>query len=140
MACPANTNSSAGSASQLGCRCSASYACSYKKLITAVVTLNTTTVSDFNSNANGVRTRFIASVAAAAGVSTMQVTIVSVQMHLGRRLLTERMQVIDVYTHIEGATRLTRVSHHMARRGMLVENTEWSVEHTVRASFILPPL
>jgi hypothetical protein len=129
-ACPSNTNSTEGSSSQLGCRCLAGYVCSYKKLIMAVVTLNSTTVADFNANVNGVQTTFIASVAASAGLSSAQVTIVSVKPHgAGRRLLSE---LVDVYTHIEGAMHLTQLSQHMARRGMLVESSDWTVAHTAR--------
>jgi hypothetical protein len=90
--------------------------CSYKKLISALITLNDTTVEDFNANVGGVQTSFLANVAAAAGVSPAQVVIVSVMP--GRRSL------VDVVTRIEGA-------HHLAtnRRGLSVQ--EWAIAHTV---------
>jgi hypothetical protein len=80
-----------------------------------VVTLNSTTVSDFNDNTNGIKTTFIASVAAAAGVSLAQVIIISVEPYytVARRLLST---MINVVTRIEGA-------QHMAqRRGLLSPN------------------
>jgi hypothetical protein len=112
----------------------AGYVCSYKKLISAMVTLNATTVSDFNANVNGVQTRFITSVAAAAGVLTTQVTIVSVQLHAGggRRLLSSEDTKIDVYTRIDGARHLTDLQKHMTARRLLVDDHTWTAGHTVR--------
>ena len=133
--CPVHTQSEAGSSSQLGCRCVAGYVCSYKKLISAIVTLNATSVSDFNANVNGVQTRFVTSVAAAAGVSTTQVTIVSVQVHAssGRRLLSSDDAIkIDVYTRIDGAKHLTDLPKHMSARRLLVHDHTWTAAHTVR--------
>ena len=137
--CPSNTNSLAGSSSQLGCRCAAGYVCSYKKLISAVVTLNSTTVADFNNNVNGIKTTFIASVAAAAGVSSAQVIIISVQPFVApvRRLLSDTSTMINVVTRIEGAQHMASLSQHMQRRGLLPpDHDEWSIAHSVRPQFI----
>jgi hypothetical protein len=72
-------------------------------------------------------------------VSPQQVTIVSVQLHTGgRRLLFAKYELIDVHLRVEGAMRLRQLTSHLSRRGMLVESTEWSVAHSVRASLLLP--
>jgi hypothetical protein len=85
------------------------------------MTLNSTTVSNFNDNTNGIKTTFIASVAAAAGVSLAQVIIISVEPYytVARRLLST---MINVVTRIEGAQQKTQ------RRSLLSpDHNEWSV-------------
>ncbi len=93
--CPMNTKSAAGSYSRLNCKCNPGYSCTYYKRIQAIVSLNAT-VYDFNNNIDGVRTAFIAAIAAAANVTTNKVTINGVVARVGggsRRLLsiTHRM-------------------------------------------------
>ena len=65
--CPANTKSSQGATSAISCVCQAGYACSYTKRISATVTLNTTQ-ANFNGDIGGVKSSFLAAIAAAAGV------------------------------------------------------------------------
>ncbi len=69
-----HTTSAAGSYSRLNCRCTPGYSCTYYKRIQAIVTLNAT-VSDFNNDVGGIKTAFIAGMAAAANVTTNFVTI-----------------------------------------------------------------
>jgi hypothetical protein len=69
-----HTTSTQGSYSRLNCKCTPGYSCTYYKRIQAIVTLNAT-VYDFNNNIGGVRTNFIAAMAAAANVTTNHVTI-----------------------------------------------------------------
>jgi hypothetical protein len=69
-----HTTSAAGSYSRLNCRCTPGYSCTYYKRIQAIITLNSTAY-DFNNNVGGVRTAFIAAMAAAANVSTQYVSI-----------------------------------------------------------------
>lgn len=95
--CPTNTKSAAGSYSRLNCKCNPGFSCTYYKRIQAIVSLNAT-VYDFNNNVGGVRTSFIAAIAAAANVSTNKVTINGVMARTGggarRRMLSipSRMQ------------------------------------------------
>jgi hypothetical protein len=83
-----HTSSVVGGTSQLNCICLAGYGCSYTKRITATVTLNNTNVENFNTDIGGVKSSFLAAIAAAAGVPVNQITIISVGAHGGgRRLL-----------------------------------------------------
>jgi hypothetical protein len=90
-ACPANTNSSAGASSQLGCWCQNGFACKYTKKISATVTLNVS-LADWDANRNNVKTAFIAAVAAGAGVDPTKIFIGSVVNRTpptgGRRLFS----------------------------------------------------
>jgi len=131
-ACPGHTDSVAGTSSQLGCRCHPGYVCAYTKRISAVVTLNATTVADFNADVDGIQTNFISSIAAAAGVPTWQITIVSVQVHGSARRLLASDSMIDVYAKVDGARYLKNLDHHI-RRELLVGHA-WTVAHTVQAS------
>ena len=90
QACPVHTGSLPGTATALGCGCRAGFTCKYTKRITAVVVLNHTSVSGFNADTDGVRSSFLAAIAAAAGVPVSQITILGVSPHVGgggRRLL-----------------------------------------------------
>jgi hypothetical protein len=84
--CPLHTTSSAGAYSRVNCRCDPGYQCTYYKQIQAVVTLNAT-LWEFNNDIGGVRTAFIAAMAAAAGVQPSQVTINGVVIRNRRRNL-----------------------------------------------------
>ena len=88
-----STTSASGSYSRLNCKCDPGYSCTYYKRIQAIVTLNAT-VYDFNNNVKGVRTAFIAAMAAAANVSTQHVSINGVVARTApagsRRLLSVR--------------------------------------------------
>ena len=136
--CPANTVSSAGSSSLLHCRCEAGYKCSYTKKITAVVTLNTT-VSSFNDLNNPIRIAFISAVAAAAGVSTSQVTIGNVVTKTpGTRRLLSSDDFIDVHTTIEGATRLHQLAVHLAgHSATLHQGHTWQEAHMISSHAVL---
>lgn len=86
-----HTKSAIGSYSRLNCRCDPGYSCAYYKQIQAIVTLNST-LADFNNNVDGVRTAFLAAMAAAANVTTDHVTINGVSSRTpglqARRLLS----------------------------------------------------
>jgi hypothetical protein len=90
-ACPMHTTSTTGSYSRLNCRCDPGYSCAYYKQIQAIVTLNAT-LSDFNNDVGGVKTAFLAAMAAAANVTADHVTINGVMSSApsaqGRRLLS----------------------------------------------------
>jgi hypothetical protein len=83
-ACPANTASVAGAGNPLGCTCIPGFLCAYTKRINAVVKLNST-LTNFQNDVGGVKTQFIASVAAAAGVPISKITIISAVAHTGAR-------------------------------------------------------
>ena len=88
LACPVNTNSSAGAANLLGCICNPGFVCGYYKTITVTFTVANVSLADFTRDADGVQTRFLASVAAAAGVDVASVSLVSaVAAPTARRLL-----------------------------------------------------
>jgi hypothetical protein len=134
--CPANTNSVAGTSSQLGCRCLAGFVCSYTKRITAVVTLNATSVADFNNNVNNVRTNFLNSLSLAAGVPVSKITIVLVKDHVpggSRRLLSLSEGLIDVFAHMEDAKHLASLRRHIHRDLSLVQHA-WAPAHKVTVS------
>ena len=132
QACPPNTNSVAGTSSQLGCRCLAGFVCSYTKRITAVVTLNATSVADFNNNVNNVRTNFLHSLSLAAGVPISKITIVLVKDHVstGSRRLFSAEGLIDVFAHMEDAKHLASLRRHIHRDLSLVQH-EWTPAHKV---------
>lgn len=117
--CPLHTTSSAGSYSRVNCLCDPGYQCTYYKQIQAIVTLNAT-VWEFNNDINGVRTAFIAAMAAAAGVHPSFVTINEV-MAQGRRrrnllsLSEDGRETIDVHASITGAVKLRDLDKHLNR-------------------------
>jgi lysylphosphatidylglycerol synthetase-like protein (DUF2156 family) len=80
-----------------------------------VVTLNTT-VFAFNNDIGGVRTAFLAAMAAAAGVQTHQVTIHDVLTNSphGRRLLMHA-STVQVHASITGAIMLKDLEQHLDR-------------------------
>jgi hypothetical protein len=87
-----HTTSNAGSFSRLNCKCTPGYSCTYYKKIQAIVTLNVT-ITDFNNDVGGVRTAFLAAMAAAANVTSDHVvingvTVSSAASQQGRRLLS----------------------------------------------------
>lgn len=121
--CPLHTTSSAGSYSRVNCLCDPGYQCTYYKQIQAVVTLNAT-LWEFNNDINGVRTAFIAAMAAAAGVHTSYVTINEVVTSGGRRraLLSVSSEggagsteTINVHASVMGAVRLRDLDTHLRR-------------------------
>ena len=108
ITCPQHTVSTEGSSSLLNCRCEQGFVCSYTKIITAVITLNTS-VSSFNDQSNPVRATFITAVSTAAGVSASHVIIQHVNATpRSRRLLSKKSELndqsINVHTTIRGAT------------------------------------
>jgi len=136
-ACPPNTASVAGSSSLLNCRCVEGYQCSYTKTITATVTLNST-ATDFNADVGGVKTAFIAAVAAAAGVPISKVTILGVAAKTsGRRLLSlfagpSTDESIVVRAKVHGATHLRELDTHLSRHRVgLHVGHEWVENHVV---------
>jgi hypothetical protein len=134
--CPVNTVSVAGSSSLLDCRCSPGFSCSYTKQISAVVTLNASATS-FNADVGGVKTAFIAAVAAAAGVPVTSVHIGSVATSSGRRLLAVD-ESIRVHTTVSGATRLDDLATHLAKHDpMLHLGHSWEESHRLTKTSLL---
>jgi hypothetical protein len=135
--CPLHTTSSAGSYSRVNCICDPGYQCTYYKQIQAIVTLNAT-MWEFQNNVNGVRTAFIAAMAAAAGVQPSQVTINDVLAQTGRRLLAlssgDQRGMIDVHASVHGAVVLNDLDKHLNRH---IENLHishsWKQAPQVRA-------
>ena len=109
MQCPASTNTSAkgGASNLLACVCNPGLVCTYYKTISATFTLQNVSLADFNRDLNGVRTAFIASVAAAANVDVSSVTIVSASnaTSTSRRLMSleTRRGILSVRVHISAA-------------------------------------
>ena len=123
--CPAHTVSSAGASTVLSCSCVSGYSCAYSKRITATVVVNST-VTNFNADANGIKTKLIAAVAAAAGVPVGSVSINSVNPHTGGRrrrgLLQSVITMARVDLRIDGVHPLVRgadLAPALARRGLL---------------------
>jgi hypothetical protein len=120
--CPLHTTSAAGSYSRVNCLCDAGYQCTYYKQIQAIVTLNAT-LWEFNNDINGVRTAFIAAMAAAAGVHPSYVTINDVITQGGRRraLLSidaggaDSIETINVHASVMGAVHLRDLDKHLRR-------------------------
>jgi hypothetical protein len=102
-----------------------------------VVTLNTS-VTSFNDPNNPVRAAFIAAVAAAAGVSTTQVTIGSVVAKTAARRLLSSDDFIDVHTTIDGATRLHKLDMHLAgHSATLHQGHTWQEAHMISSHVVL---
>jgi hypothetical protein len=139
--CPENTVSNDGSSSLLDCRCAPGFSCTYTKQITAVVTLNASATS-FNSDEGGVKTAFIAAVAAAAGVPVTSVHIGAVAATSGRRLLSLDPDTIRVHMTVSGATSLRNLGMHLARHDPLLHlGHSWQEAHTVtRTSAVRRPM
>lgn len=120
--CPLHTTSVAGSYSRVNCLCDEGYQCTYYKQIQAIVTLNAT-LWEFNNDINGVRTAFIAAMAAAAGVHPSYVTINEVLTQGGRRraLLSidsiggDSIETINVHASVMGAVHLRDLEKHLRR-------------------------
>jgi hypothetical protein len=140
--CPLHTTSSAGSYSRVNCLCDPGYECTYYKEIQAIVTLNAT-AWDFANDVNGVRTAFIAAMAAAAGVQPSQVTINEVITNSRRRhllSLKSKESIIDVHASVAGSVHLRDLDKHLNRQ---VENLHlshtWKQAPQVRAVPIAAP-
>lgn len=116
--CPLHTTSAAGSYSRVNCLCDPGYECTYYKEIQAIVTLNAT-MWEFQNDINGVRTAFIAAMAAAAGVQPSQVSINDVITQSRRRRLLsleeKKREPIDVHASILGAVSLRDLDKHLNR-------------------------
>jgi hypothetical protein len=158
--CPLHTTSSSGAYSRVNCRCDPGYQCTYYKQIQAVVTLNAT-LWEFNNDIGGVRTAFIAAMAAAAGVQPSQVTINGVVIRNRRRNLlsvsaafavddngtnrqllsvpsdsspSRSQQTIEVHTSVIGSTRLRDLDKHLDRHNKNLHITHrWEQAHKVMA-------
>jgi hypothetical protein len=123
-ACPANTNASSGSTSLLQCICLPGYMCDYYMTVTVTFLMPNVTVSDFNNNVNNIRTRFIASVASAAGVSNSSITIVSVTAASRRRnLLQEDETVLHIVANMEPPSSALEQHEHYVEHTQLVQLT-----------------
>lgn len=109
--CPGHTTCPSGGSTAHDCRCQSGFVCLYYKQLRAVVTLNTS-LTAFQSNANGVRSAFISGIAASAGVVPEQVSIADVVPRSFRRLLANH-ESIDVDVLVTGARALSRVHEHL---------------------------
>jgi len=113
----------------VNCICDPGYECTYYKQIQAIVTLNATAY-EFQNDINGVRTAFIAAMAAAAGVQPSQVTINDVLTQSRRRHLlslspSQQKNLIDVHASVHGAVKLHDLDKHLNRQ---IENLH--ISHT----------
>ncbi len=139
QACPTYTHSASGSSSVLQCRCDSGYACSYSKRISATIILNST-VTDFNSNYNNVKSDFINAVAFAAGVSPLDVFIDGVigqAASVRRRILSlaniqELTSAIHVHLHVEKAEVLMNLDKIIARVSPILHiSHRWVEAHEI---------
>jgi hypothetical protein len=104
--CPAHTTTTqpGGGVTVHDCRCEPGYLCMYYKQVHATVTLNST-LHDFEGDRGGVRTAFLAGVAAAAGVAREQVRIHFVVIRLShRRRLLRWLESIRVNVVVSGTS------------------------------------
>jgi len=128
-ACPPHTTCPQGSQTAHDCRCMAGFVCMYFKQVHAVVTLNTT-MDSFNRDTDGVRSRFVAGMAAAGGVPAAQVTIGAVRAGTLRRSMSDGgMSSVQVSVLLVGAGSLTAVQEHL---GEMHLNDAWDVAPQVR--------
>ena len=137
--CPFGTSSLAGSSSQLQCRCTAGYYCTYKQMITAVVSINIS-LSDWNNNTNQVRDKFKAAIAAACSVSSNDVILGKATSRTGgRRLLSfnNNRDGINVVVNALGANKIDNLQHEISKSGLLYNGHVWSENSVVlnRPSF-----
>ena len=133
LPCPANTQATSGSSSQLSCRCVQGYVCSYTKKIKASFTLNTT-IEAWNANLDGVRDKFKQAIADAAHVQLSQVIISNVKIHsTGRRLLS--FNGIVVSADVEGAHKFFDLHLHVKDKWLLQSHT-WQEAHAVHTRFV----
>jgi len=92
--CPEHTNSTEGSYSVVACICDTGYDCSFQREIRATLRFNVSYAS-FTADEGGVRTNFIAAVAAAANVTVNNVVINSIsEARRLRRLLSHYATVV----------------------------------------------
>jgi hypothetical protein len=138
--CPVNTVSLAGKFSILDCRCEPGFSCSYTKQINAVVTLNTTS-TNFNNDIGGVKTAFIAAVAAAARVpiSSVHIGMVRATSTANRRLFSIgslfEKDSIQVHATVSGATELSNLGLHLDKHDLSLHlGHTWHEAHTVRST------
>ena len=122
LTCPAHTHASARSHDLADCICDRGFQCQLVKVVHAQVTLPIT-AEEFTPE---LQARYIAAVAASAGVSPDQVTIVSIfnGAALGggnRRLLGVSGETVEVHLNIYGAdhhTALDKLDHQLHARGL----------------------
>ena len=144
QACPEHTTSAPGSYTKLNCSCDGGYACSYHKVIQAVVTVNST-VNSFLQDEGGVQTAFINTLALAAHVDPSQVVINSVasadqSMRRLRRLLglpspedeRELPEGVHVTASIAGVNELRDPALHQ-HGGLEILEHSWEELHLVSA-------
>jgi hypothetical protein len=119
IACPDNTVSAAGSSDLSQCTCRPGYRCIIAKVVHAEITLQITP-ADFTTD---VQAKYIAAVAAAAGVTPDKVIIMSVTpVTLGsaRRLLDMGKPGLEVHTSIYEAPtdQLFNLNEHLVNNGL----------------------
>lgn len=105
-ACPPHTTTSAARSIH-DCRCNPGFICTYYRQVRATVTVQST-LSAFEHDEGGVRTGFLAGVAAAAGVELQQVRVHYVEIRLShrRRTLADTIQVTFVLSASSGVDKL----------------------------------
>jgi hypothetical protein len=137
-ACPVHTWSSVGAFSQFQCRCDEGYVCSYTKQIQTTVLLNCS-LYDFNNDVNHVKTDFLASLAAAAGVPVSNVVINGVTGNVGlpggNRRNQNVVSTVEVRATVMGAVSLVGLEHQMQRRSahLHLHSNSWNSASNTRA-------
>ena len=127
LPCPNNTWSIEGSSDLSACACAAGYQCIITKIVHAQVVLAMSYLA-FTSNP-AMQSKYISAVAAAAGVTTNQVSIQGIfsvnSPPSGRRLLEHRRgewnpSAVDVHTliHVSDLADLSSLNIHLRKRGL----------------------
>ena len=109
------------------------------------MTLNASSVADFNNDVNGIKTNFLNSLSRATGVSVDKISITQVVVHGtatqgGRRLLSSSTAsphhsssgLIDVFTKVDDARYIKDLRRHI-HRDLFVKHV-WLEAHRVHAS------
>ena len=132
-ACPAHTNSAAGSFSGITCICDNGFTCDYEKRVEIVMALSCS-AADFEADTDGVRTTLIASLAAAGGVAPTSVTINEVVSAPGagvRRLLGA---ATTVRATVMGAVSMRTLKSHASS----VVEYSWKTKYSSQSRRNLP--
>ena len=111
--CPYHTESHENSTSAHDCRCTSGFICVYYRQVRATLLVNST-LREFQSNENNVRSSLISGIAAAAGVERGQVTITGV-ISRSRRVLVPGTgsPLLQVEVSVMGARRVGELAAHL---------------------------
>jgi hypothetical protein len=124
--------------------CRLGYTCTYQKLVQAVVTLY---MSPAQFNDPNTTRAFLEAIAAAAGVTTGDINIVSVadspdtQQTGSRRLLQSPALTTHVQVQVYNAIALNNLDQHLENAGLGTSAAHnWFSPHSVQVRRLLPPL